>query len=201
MIHGKLCSIGHNCWIGPYTILDALGGRLTIGNNVGIGAHSQVWSHMKFGDVLAGCRWQRFEETVLEDDVWLVGHCILVPIRAAARSMLLVGGMAVKDMEANHVYAGSPARDVTDRMGPQFADHVPYEDRQARFQSYVEEFRDAGHDVSFVRYAEDLPATSHPGETWFGLVSRTYRPRYTPDEQRFMRFLLYDRAKFLPRPA
>ena len=48
-IHGyKACNIGHNCWVGQFVIIDSIGGT-TIKNNVGIGAHSQLWSHMKFG--------------------------------------------------------------------------------------------------------------------------------------------------------
>jgi len=54
VVHGKKTSIGHNCWFGHYTIIDSLGGETRIGNNVGVGAHSQLWSHMKFGDVLNG---------------------------------------------------------------------------------------------------------------------------------------------------
>ena len=55
-IHGyNSCFIGHNCWIGQYTIIDCIGGA-NIGNNVGIGAHSQLWSHIKFGDKLVDCQ-------------------------------------------------------------------------------------------------------------------------------------------------
>ena len=55
-IHGyKPCKIGHNAWIGQYTIIDSIGGT-KIGDNCGIGAHSQIWSHIKFGDTLEGCR-------------------------------------------------------------------------------------------------------------------------------------------------
>ena len=31
-------------------------GGMNIGNNCGIGAHSQLWSHIKYGDMLEGCR-------------------------------------------------------------------------------------------------------------------------------------------------
>lgn len=52
-IHGyKGITIGQNC------ILDCIAGTY-IGNNVGIGAYSQIWSHMKFGDMLEGCKWNR----------------------------------------------------------------------------------------------------------------------------------------------
>ncbi len=53
-IHGyKPCSIGHNAWIGQFLIIDSMGGA-KIGNNCGIGAHSQLWSHIKFGNTLEG---------------------------------------------------------------------------------------------------------------------------------------------------
>jgi UDP-3-O-[3-hydroxymyristoyl] glucosamine N-acyltransferase len=82
VLHGNKLTIGHNCWIGQYTILDAYGSQLLIGNNCGVGAHSQLWSHMKFGDMLAGCQWHNMSELIIEDDVWFVGHCLVSPIRA-----------------------------------------------------------------------------------------------------------------------
>lgn len=119
-IHGyQNCQIGHNCWIGQYAIIDSIGGT-TVGNNVGIGAHSQLWSHIKFGDKLEGCLWNSDKKLIVENDVWFVGHCIVSPIHAREKSMLMVGGVITKDMEANHVYAGVPAKDVTLTLGKQF---------------------------------------------------------------------------------
>lgn len=198
-LHGKTCAIGHNCWIGQYCILDSLGGRLVLGNNVGVGAHSQLWSHMKFGDRLAGCRWYRMGSLEIGDDAWFVGHCIVTPIKAAARSMLMVGGVAVRDMEDNHVYAGSPAKDMTEKFGPQFEPVSPA-DQQARFAAYLEEYRRLGAETDFVLVVPDPRALVADGRhTPFCLETREYLPRYTPEEFRFMRFLLYDRAKFVPR--
>lgn len=197
-LHGKVCSIGHNCWIGQYCILDSLGGRLTLGNNVGVGAHSQLWSHMKFGDRLAGCRFYRMGTLDIGDDVWLVGHCIVTPIKAAPRSMLMVGGVAVRDMEENHVYGGSPAKDMTETFGPQFQD-VSDSQRAAQFAEYLDDYRRQGGDPGFVRVAPDREGLVADGaHTTFCLGTREYVPRYTDDEFRFMRFLLYDKAKFLP---
>ena len=34
--------------------------------------------------------------------------------------MALVGSVITKDMEANHIYGGAPAKDLTDKMLPQF---------------------------------------------------------------------------------
>ena len=74
-IHGyKPCKIGHNLWMGQFTIVDSIGG-CTIGNNCGIGAHSQLWSHIKYGDTLEGCRFLTEKPLIVGNDVWFVGHC------------------------------------------------------------------------------------------------------------------------------
>jgi acetyltransferase-like isoleucine patch superfamily enzyme len=200
VIHGDKVTIGHNCWIGHYCILDGHGGLLSIGNNVGVGAQSQLWSHMKFGDILNGCRWHRMENLVIEDDVWLVGHCVVTPITARQGSMLMVGGMATKDMEANHVYAGSPAKDMTGTFGYQFAQTTP-EQRKAGFADLLAEYAAAGNDVRWVAIVDQhWPRPASDMVTYFNPARMEYQPRYTPDETAFMRFLLYDRAKFLPMP-
>lgn len=200
VIHGKVCSIGHNCWVGHYTILDAHGGFLSLGNNVGVGAHSQLWSHMKFGDTMEGCRWSSMSSLEVGDDVWFVGHCIVSPIKAARRSMLLAGGVATRDMSENRVYAGTPAKDVTDSVGPQF-EKLATGVRTDRFAKLVDEFSATGADASFVKIVglgEEWP--DNPSVTGFSPEDRAYQPRYTEIEMEFMKsFLLYDRAKFCPR--
>ncbi len=196
VIHGVRTHIGHNCWFGHYTIIDSLGGYTRIGNNVGIGAHSQLWSHMKFGDVLAGCRWHSSGEIVLDDDVWLVGHSIIGPIHAAARAMLLTGGVAVKNMQANHIYAGNPARDVTDKFGKQFSEKS-MEKKVTEFEELKYQFfKQTGIDTRQFKQTNSFYRTE--SQTLFNLSRRTYVPRYTRDEYLFMKFLLYDKAKFTP---
>ncbi|MBU0755518.1 MAG: hypothetical protein KJ645_10300 [Planctomycetes bacterium] len=198
VIHGKKCIIGHNNWIGHYTILDSLGGLLQLGDNVGVGAHSQLWSHMKFGDMLAGCRWHRNESLVVGNDVWFVGHCIVAPIKAEDRSMLLAGGLAVKDMKYNHIYSGTTAKDVTDKLGTQFKEHVSYEEKLKKFEGYIAEYENQCKDVSFIKYGRNFPEHADPDHTWFNIENRKYKPSYRDDEYDFMRFLLYEKAKFMP---
>ncbi|ALO35131.1 hypothetical protein CMT41_10670 [Colwellia sp. MT41] len=86
--------MGYNCWIAHYSIIGSLGGNNWLGHNVGVGAHSQLWSHMKFGDTLAGRQWHSEGEHILEDDVWLDGHSIVGPTLAKMNSMLLTGSVA-----------------------------------------------------------------------------------------------------------
>jgi acetyltransferase-like isoleucine patch superfamily enzyme len=200
-IHGyEPCRIGHNCWIGQYCVIDSIGGT-SIGNNVGVGAQSQLWSHIKFGDTLAGCRWNSTGPLTVEDDVWFVGHCIVSPIVAHAGSMLMVGGVATGNMEANRIYAGMPAKDITEKIGPQF-DDVPVADRVENFRALHGEFlEDSGLTVDEfdIEIVEGLSgASSSDRRTAFDVGARSYVPSRSEAEVRFMRFLLYDRAKFVP---
>lgn len=197
VIHGENVLIGHNCWVGQYTILDGHGGRLQIGNNVGVGAHSQLWSHMKFGDRLAGCRWYKMSELIVEDDVWFVGHCLVSPIIARSRSMLMLGGLATQEMEENQIYAGVPAQNVTDRFGRQF-EPIATERKYEIFESYLQEFRKLGNDTSQFKVVVDGEAPKSDGFTYFDIDARIYYPTFSPNETTFIRFLLYDRAKFVP---
>lgn len=111
--------IGRNCWIGGNTVLDSMGG-LDISDNVGIGSGSQLWSHIQFGDVVQGCRFRSRKYLHVQEDAWFVGHCLVSPVTVARRSMALLGSVVTRDMEENRVYAGTPAKDITESVGPQF---------------------------------------------------------------------------------
>lgn len=196
IIHGLNTVVGHNCWIGHYTIIDSLGGDTRIGNNVGVGAHSQLWSHMKFGDTLNGCRWNSSSRLYLDDDVWLVGHCIVGPIHAKTKSMLMTGGVAVKDMDENSVYAGSPAKNVTEKLGAQF-EEISYEEKLRRFLILRAEFCKA-ESVNENNFKVVDGFSDEINVTQFNIQERTYKPIRSVNEINFIRFMLYDKAKWLP---
>ncbi|MDA8441857.1 MAG: hypothetical protein M0Z55_05725 [Peptococcaceae bacterium] len=203
-IHGyRTCTIGHNCWIGQQSIIDSIAGT-SIGNNVGIGASSQLWSHAKFGDSLEGCQWNKSKPLMIEDDVWFAGHCIVSPIVAKKKAMLLVGGVITKDMEENHVYAGVPAKDITELVGPQFIE-VPLESKINTFLKLYNEFLNLNNlctkDFSIMITDNDNfdQLKSAKEQTVFSIKDRTYIPTRSDYEYRFMKFLLYDRAKFIPK--
>ena len=192
------CRIGHNCWFGHFTIIDSIG-TTQIGDGVGVGAHSQLWTHAYFGDVLEGSRFSSRQQLRLDDDVWLVGHCVVSPIHAQRRSMALVGSVVTKPMEENHVYGGVPAKDVTDRLGPQFEDR-PLSDRRPELQAHLDEFlserRPRRNRIEIVDRIDKSRPTSQ-----FALLDRQYLKNNYPEEVAFMRFLLPRKAKFLPHPS
>lgn len=196
-IHGyKPCSIGHNAWIGQYCIIDTIGG-VTIGNNCGIGAHSQLWSHIKYGDTLEGCRFLSDSPLEIGNDVWFVGHCIVSPVKAADKSMALVGSVVTRDMESNHIYAGSPAKDLTEKIGPPFME-VSVEHKYHKMCEYLEQFeiqtQSKEHNIVIVKD----PTGFIDDKSCFSVSDRVYTKRLTEPEQMFIKFLLPAKGKFVP---
>lgn len=198
IIHGIKTKIGHNCWFGHYTIIDSLGGNTVIGNNVGVGAHSQLWSHMKFGDTLFGCRWNSAGELILEDDVWLVGHSIVGPIHAHKKAMLMTGSVAVKDMEENKIYSGSPAKDISGALGLQF-EETDINAITESFEKLKNQFsEETGINSERFVIVDEFSDDRGDDYTEFNLNTREYKPVRTEEEFNFLKFLLYDKAKFVP---
>lgn len=201
-LHGyKDLSIGHNCWIGQNCIIDSIAGT-EIGNNVGIGTYSQLWTHMKFGDCLEGCQWKSEKKLIIEDDCWFVGHCIVSPITAHKKSMLLVGGVVTKDMEENHIYGGCPAIDMTAHLGYQFNQKSTQQKRKEFLTLYFDfmKLNNIEEDDFKIIVKNSLNEREEKtlNATVFYLEERVYEPTYSQIEYKFMKFLLYDKAKFIP---
>lgn len=194
-VHGyKPCHIGHNAWIGQYSIIDSIGGT-SIGNNCGIGAHSQIWSHIKYGDTLEGCRFLSEKEMNIGNDVWFVGHCIVSPITAQDKSMAMAGSVVTKDMNFNEIYAGAPAKSISDKVGYQFI-NVSVEDKFATMQALLKEWNGQASKIKIVMSEEEIEHESDI--TFFNVGNRTYTKRRSEEEISFMKFLLPAKGKFVP---
>ncbi|WP_029032966.1 hypothetical protein [Salinimicrobium terrae] len=195
------CKIGSCCWFGQNCILDSEGG-LEIHNGVGVGAYSQLWSHIKFGDVLEGCRWDQRKKLTIEEDVWLVGHCIVSPITAEKKSMAMVGSVVTKDMKANHIYAGTPAKDMTEIFGNQYQEKSVDEKFSMMVEKYNEfletrpEYKPDRNNIEIIKSAKAIQNSDEI--SYFNVEDRTYNKLLTQMEYDFMKFLLVQ-IKFYPR--
>ena len=195
-IHGYLpCRIGHNAWIGQYSIIDSIGGT-TIGNNCGIGAHSQIWSHIKFGDTLEGCNFLAEKPMIIGNDVWFVGHCIVSPIEAKDKSMAMVGSVITKDMAYNEIYAGTPAKSISDKIGFQFKE-VSIEEKYIKMKKYLSEYNPNAENIKIIKNLSEIDQEKF-NISYFNVADRTYSKKGTVEEISFMKFLLPARAKFTP---
>lgn len=194
-IHGYLpCHIGHNAWIGQFCIIDCIGGT-KIGDNCGIGAHSQLWSHIKFGDTLEGCRFLNEKPMEIGNDVWFVGHCIVSPIKAEDKSMAMVGSVITKDMSYNEIYAGSPAISISNKIGNQF-DNISDKKKIEILNQYLIEFDKNCENIKIV--TNDNNINLNDNITYFNVSNRKYTKKQSENEIAFMKFLLPEKAKFTP---
>lgn len=191
----KPCAIGMNCWIGQGCIIDATD-TMQIGNGVGIGAHSQLWTHIRFGDTLQGCRWENTKPMVIEDDVWFVGHCLVSPIHAQTKSMAMLGSVVTKDMQANHIYAGTPAKDMTDKLGEQYQP-VSIEEKYQALTAKLEEFSQKHSLKGRIQIVKEWPAQMDDQVSYFNVATRQYTKRLSDIEMDFMLHLLVP-IKFYP---
>jgi acetyltransferase-like isoleucine patch superfamily enzyme len=188
--HGyKPLKIGHNAWIGQGTIIDSIGGT-TIGNNFGVGAYSQLWSHARWGDPLAGCNYSEITRPlVIGNDVWLVGHCIVSPVTINDGAMALVGSVITKDMETNHIYGGAPAKDLTDKLSPQFR-HISLEEKKEMLNQFEL--------PNGIKWIEDDSEIVDESISYFNISNRTYTKKGTDLEVTFMKKLQSKLIKFVP---
>ncbi len=194
-IHGyKPCHIGHNAWIGQYCIIDSIGGT-TIGDNCGIGAHSQLWSHIKYGDTLEGSRFLSESPLVIGNDVWFVGHCIVSPVNVKDKALALVGSVITKDMDYNCIYAGSPAKDISSKTGFHFNERGLEE----KFEMLKNHLNESKLDSGKIRIVKDtLKVCFEDDMTYFDVSSRKYTKKYNKTEIQFMKYLLPEKGKFTP---
>ena len=190
--HGEQpLQIGRNCWIGGGVVLDSMGG-LDIDDNVGIGSGSQLWTHIQFGDVVEGCRFQSTTYMHVGKDAWLVGHCLVSPVRVGERAMALLGSVVTRDMAPNHIYGGAPAVDLTAKLGTQFEARTDGAKRNrlwgliAQFERDHPEF-----DGKLVVWAQPIQDGSFdylPDDvTLFNTTTRSYRRTYSDAEVAFLK--------------
>jgi acetyltransferase-like isoleucine patch superfamily enzyme len=135
----KPCTIGHNVWIGQNCILNSRD-NLTIGNGVGIGTYSCLWTHGAHGELLEGCRIFKVAPVVLEDDVWIVGSFNVVSpgVKLGKKAVILTGSVVTKDVAPCSCVAGNPARDITDKLQPYT--EISLDEKYEMMRNFMEEF-------------------------------------------------------------
>jgi acetyltransferase-like isoleucine patch superfamily enzyme len=186
--------LGRNLYVGRLVRLDSRGG-LTIEDNCGIGDSSALWSHIRHGDTVQGCRWDKEYPLVIEHDAWLVakvtvGGCQRIGARV---QVFNESNVTKKELPADTVWQGNPACDVTEKIGPQF-EALEDDEKWGRLMQELDRFA-----AEYPHYRSELgishPAEHDPLKTWIDPISRTYTKRRSAAEVAFLRFTL---AKFVP---
>ena len=110
--------VGHNAWCGENSILNCSGG-LYIGNNVGIATRNGIWTHIAHGEVLEGSTLRSFTPTVVWHNAWLLPDVTVSSgVEVAEYSVVFPNSVITKNTESFHLYAGTPATDITDKIRP-----------------------------------------------------------------------------------
>jgi acetyltransferase-like isoleucine patch superfamily enzyme len=99
--------IGKKCYISPNAHLDIRRGKITMGDYVQIGKGSYILSHTGFQPLKEG------ETTIIENNVIIQLHSIVLPgIKIGENSIIGAGSVVMKDVPANVVVMGNPAKIV-----------------------------------------------------------------------------------------
>lgn len=185
-VHGeKPMQIGRNCWIGGNCVLDSMGG-LDLDDNVGVGAHSQLWTHIQFGDIVEGSRFHSYKYMHVKKDVWFVGHCIVSPVNVGEKSMAMVGSVVTKDMLPNHIYAGVPATDLSDKLGYQFEERT-VDQKAAKLQELMDAFLQLHPQFKGQLAIIRSQTEKIEGITCFDVSRRVYTKTYSEAEVTFLK--------------
>jgi hypothetical protein len=100
--------------------------------------------------------------------------------------MAFAGSVITKDMLPNRVYAGVPAVDITDKVGPQF-EEKSIKEKTDSLQKLIYVF--VSDNVQFKDQLMTIQSSSQikEGVTCFNLSDRTYTKLYTLAEINFLR--------------
>ncbi len=205
-------NIGHNCWFGQNTILDGAGG-LDIGNGVRIGMYSQIWTHVASGELIEGCNLFAKRKTIIEDDVWLVGSCIVSSgLILGKRSTALINSVLTKNTEPNRAYAGSPAK-LMENIN--FYNPISLDEKYNLMIIWLKQFVKIKnnvilklHDNEIVLYDEinlnevvftkEKNIVENINKSIFCLEDKTYFKTNNELEREIYKFLYGNKARFIP---
>ena len=206
--------IGHNCWFGQNTILDGAGG-LEIGNGVRVGMYSQIWTHVASGERIEGCILYAKRKTIICDDVWLVGSCVVGSgIILGKRSTALINSVVTKNTLPDKAYSGNPAK---------IMEHVRFylpkklDEKFTMLQMWLEEFvtinkalfslESNGNELILLNLLENETVIFTKEESKFTdlsksvfyLFDKTFNKTNSISERTIYKFLYNNKARFIPK--
>lgn len=215
VLSGQYAQIGDHCWFGQNCVIDGSGG-LKIGRGVRVGMYSQIWSHVAAGEQIEGCTLFGERPVEIEDDVWLVGSCIVASgVTLGRRTVALIGSNITKSWPANSVLAGTPA---ALKPGLSFYKELTLNDKWSLLEGWLKEARDdLGVDVESVgtdlvvvfsgeadgkvifartQAAAAVSRDEQPLATVCCIEDKTYNKQLSVLESRTLKYLSGNKARF-----
>jgi len=107
-------SIGKNSWIGPNTILDGSGGKLTIGNFCSISSGVQIYTHNSVKWALTGGKSNYEKGKVRIGDQCYIGPNSIITMNSKIGKCSVIGTSSLVDsnIPPNSIAFGTPAKIV-----------------------------------------------------------------------------------------
>ena len=112
-VFGKV-SIGKNTWVGPYTILDGSGGKLTIGDYCSISSGVQIYTHNTVDWALTGGKAEYQKKSVRIGDNCYIGPNSIISMGASIGKCSVIGSLSYVNSKIPpySIAVGSPAKIV-----------------------------------------------------------------------------------------
>jgi acetyltransferase-like isoleucine patch superfamily enzyme len=118
--------IGENVWISQYVYIDELHPEaVTIGNNCTIGLRVSIFSHFYYGPKRSI---EHAGPVVIEDDVFIGPHCVILPNVRIGRGAVIKAGTVVTHNVPPGVFWGSPPAAPLARVGVPMTPQYTYEE-------------------------------------------------------------------------
>ena len=100
--------------------------------------------------------------------------------------MAMVGSVVTHDMFPNRIYAGVPAKDVTEKLGPQF-EPLTTDQKAARLQRIVDAFLESRPEYRDQLIVARGTSERRPGVCSLDVSTRTYTRTYREAEVAFFK--------------
>jgi acetyltransferase-like isoleucine patch superfamily enzyme len=109
----SIFKVGNHSRFFPFCWVDT-GEGVEIGNNVGIGGHTLIFTHGVWSDYLDGAP-VTYGPVKIEDNVWLPWRVFVMPnVTIGKDSIIGANSTITKSISANVIAAGSPAKKIKD---------------------------------------------------------------------------------------
>ena len=107
-------SIGKNTWIGPYTILDGSGGKITIGDFCSISAGVQIYTHNSVDWAISGGKANYEKKPIKINSCSYIGPNSIISMGTTIGSHSIIGAHSLvnDNIPAYSVAFGTPAKIV-----------------------------------------------------------------------------------------
>ena len=104
--------LGDHSWVFSFCYFDT-GKGLYIGNNVGTGGYTLIFTHSYWGDYMRGA-FRTLGKVVIEDDVWMAWRAFVPPnITIGKGSLVSANTFVSKNVKPQTLVAGNPMKEIT----------------------------------------------------------------------------------------